>query len=71
MSDGNQRDRREDKKDSELHHLGEFLHNYYAFESVYDSDHDGIVFPADSVSTSSYSKAACILCRWQLMARSN
>jgi len=31
------------QKRSELHHQGEFLHNYYTFESVYNSDHDGVV----------------------------
>ena len=30
-------------KGSELHHHGEFLHNYGTFESVHDSDHDGVV----------------------------
>ena len=30
------------QKRSELHHRGEFLHNY-AFESVHDGDHDGVV----------------------------
>ena len=29
-------------KDSELHHRREFLHNY-AFESVHDGNHDGVV----------------------------
>ena len=31
------------QKGSELHHRGEFLHNYYTFESVNDGDHDGVV----------------------------
>jgi len=26
-----------------LHHQGEFLHNYYTFVSVHDSDHEGVV----------------------------
>ena len=30
-------------KGSELHRRGEFLHNYYTFESVHDSDHDSVV----------------------------
>ena len=30
------------QKRSELHHRGEFLHNY-TFESVHDGDHDGVV----------------------------
>ena len=30
-------------KGSELHHRGEFLHNYYTFESVHDGDHDRVV----------------------------
>jgi len=29
-------------KGSELYHQNEFLHNYYLFESVHDSDHDGV-----------------------------
>ena len=28
------------QKRSELHHRGEFLHNYYTFESVHKDDHD-------------------------------
>jgi len=31
------------QKGSELHHHGEFLHNYYTFESVHDGDHNGVV----------------------------
>jgi len=31
------------QKGSELHHQGEFLHNYCMFESVHDGDHDGVV----------------------------
>ena len=31
------------QKRSYLHHRGEFLHNYYMFDSVYDDDHDGVV----------------------------
>ena len=31
------------QKGSELHHQGEFLHNYYMFESVHDGDHDSVV----------------------------
>ena len=31
------------QKSSELHHRGEFLHNYYMFESVNNGDHDGVV----------------------------
>jgi len=31
------------QKHSELHHRGEFLHNYYTFESVHDDDHDSVV----------------------------
>jgi len=39
------------QKSIELHHRVEFLHNYYAFESVHDGNHNGIVkifigFPA-------------------------
>ena len=30
-------------KGSELHRQGEFPHNYYTFESVHNSDHDGVV----------------------------
>ena len=30
-------------KGSELHHQGEFLHNYYTFQSVQDNNHDGVV----------------------------
>ena len=29
-------------KGSELYRRGEFLHNYYMFESVHDSNHDGV-----------------------------
>jgi len=36
MSNGRQ-------KGPELHHRGEFLHNYYMFESVHNSDHEGVV----------------------------
>ena len=28
---------------SELHHQGEFLHNYYTFESVHNNNHDSVV----------------------------
>ena len=31
------------QKRSELHSRGEFLHNYYMFESMHDGDHDGVV----------------------------
>jgi len=31
------------QKRSELQHQGEFLHNYYMFESVNDGDHNGAV----------------------------
>ena len=31
------------QKRSELHNRGEFLHNYYTFESMHNGDHDGIV----------------------------
>jgi len=31
------------QKGSELHHRGEFLHNYYTFESVHDGDYNGVV----------------------------
>ena len=31
------------QKGSELHHWGEFLHDHYTFESVHDSNHDGVV----------------------------
>ena len=31
------------QKGPELHHWGEFLHNYYMCESVHDSDHNGVV----------------------------
>ena len=30
-------------KGSELHHQGEFLRNYYTFESVHDGDRDSVV----------------------------
>jgi len=30
------------QKGSDLHHQGEFLHNYCMSESVYDSDHDSV-----------------------------
>ena len=30
-------------KGSQLHRRDEFLHNYYTFESVHDSDHDSVV----------------------------
>jgi len=28
---------------NETHNRGEFLHNYYTFESMHDGDHDGVV----------------------------
>jgi len=31
------------QKGSLLHHQGEFLHNYYMFVSLHDSDHEGVV----------------------------
>ena len=31
------------QKGSELHHQGEFLHNYYMFGSVDNSDRNGVV----------------------------
>jgi len=31
------------QKRSYLHQRGEFLHNYYTFDSLYDGDHDGVV----------------------------
>jgi len=40
MSNDNQR---EDKRAQNIHHWGEFLHNYYMFESVHDGNHNGIV----------------------------
>ena len=30
-------------KGLEIHHQGKFLHNYYTFEPVYDSNHDSVV----------------------------
>jgi len=30
-------------KSSEVHHQGEYLHNYYMFESVHNGDHNGVV----------------------------
>ena len=30
-------------KFSQLHHRGEFLHNYYMFESMNNTDHDSVV----------------------------
>jgi len=30
-------------KGSQLHNRGDFLHNYYMFVSLHDSDHDGVV----------------------------
>ena len=34
------------QKRTELHNRGEFLHNYYKFESMHNGDHDGVAFPA-------------------------
>jgi len=31
------------QKNSELHHQGGFLHDYYTFESMHDGDHDGVL----------------------------
>ena len=31
------------QKGLQIHHWGKFLHNYYTFELVYDSDHDSVV----------------------------
>jgi len=31
------------QKRSELHNRGEFLRNFYMFESMNDGDHDGVV----------------------------
>jgi len=31
------------QKGSYLHHQGQFLHDYYTFVSLHDSDHEGVV----------------------------